>query len=872
MKTLTFRLCVIALMLIALVIGCVACNRNNPAGTETDGDTSVEVTVDDATEEPTDPATEAPTDPVTAEETTEEETTTEEVTTLRELTWETYDPALDDSRIDPDIIPTVKPSTWVATDGLDRVLPTNTDTGNIREDRTVACFYWTWHGNFAGSNSAFNNQQNIDRLLELGYTEEDYWKMSTTELRKLGVYTQTGPYHFWDEPVYGYYDGDDEWVIRKQAELLASAGVDVVFFDNTNGTFTWLETAKKVMKVFSEARLQGVAAPYVSFMLPFAANSDAKTQVKELYRYIYSQGLYEDMWYMLDGKPMLMAHGNCLDTSKADEKEMKEFFTWRANMAGYLDKETAANQWGWLSVFPQAYFHNAAGELEQMTVGVAVNHDYVKHVISGMNQQNVIGRTWTSRGYDSRENAVYYGACFAQQWEQAIAVDPKIVFVTGWNEWVAMKISYWAAGYNNVFVDQYKDEYSRDCEPSNGPLKDYYYMQLVSYIRQYKGTEAIEQATWEKLIDVNGGFGQWANVGPTYVDYVGLPDRDFNGYRDPQTGAPLHYTNTTGRNDIYDCKVARDYENIYFMVRTVDELTPCTDPDWMHLYISVGESEKNWEHYEYVINKTTPDADYAYVEQFTGNGYESVVVGKVKYKVTGNVLVIEVPKKLLGIAPEQLDFTFDFKWTDNTGVDGNENLEDEGNIMLWYTNGDCAPVSRFNYRYTTTAPEAHENTEKNVGWSLMDFTSDEIKADFDEYIAGDKRGVDAALTDAGLTLTVTISGSDSRFDIDYTDGLVHFLTDSYKYVQVTYTTKDVSKITVSAAGGKQTKPSITRGTAFNLITDGEEHTVVLDLSGKRTWTGGYVTDVCIYFDSADAVGSTLHIKSIQLLKEAPETN
>ena len=124
----------------------------------------------------------------------------------------------------------VDSSQWIAQDGLDRVLSTNTQTGDVKEDKIVAIFYWTWHGNFGDGQTAYNNQQNIDKLIEMGYTERDYMTLSMSELNKLGIKTQMGPYHFWDEPIYGYYDGDDEWVIRKQAELLASAGVDVVFF------------------------------------------------------------------------------------------------------------------------------------------------------------------------------------------------------------------------------------------------------------------------------------------------------------------------------------------------------------------------------------------------------------------------------------------------------------------------------------------------------------------------------------------------------------------------------------------------------------------------------------------------------------------
>jgi hypothetical protein len=40
--------------------------------------------------------------------------------------------------------------------------------------------------------------------------------------------------HHWGESLFGYYLTDDEGVLRKHAQMLADAGVDVVVFDVTN--------------------------------------------------------------------------------------------------------------------------------------------------------------------------------------------------------------------------------------------------------------------------------------------------------------------------------------------------------------------------------------------------------------------------------------------------------------------------------------------------------------------------------------------------------------------------------------------------------------------------------------------------------------
>lgn len=834
----TLLLSALALCVLGAVIACT--QTSEPEDTKADGDTT---TPDQ-----------------------ESTTPTEEETTRAELVWESYDPALDNSAVDTSAQHKVDSSQWVAQDGLDRVLVTNTEAGDVREDKIVAIFYWTWHGEFADEQTAYNNQLNIDKLIAMGKTERDYMTMSMGQLNKLGIQTAMGPYHFWDEPIYGYYDGDDEWVIRKQAELLAAAGVDVVFFDNTNGTFTWMETALRVMKVFSEARAQGVDAPCVSFMFPFGPVDHAGTQMVNIYNTIYKEGLYEDVWFKMDGKPMIMGWPGSLNSKdESIAREIKNFFTFRSNLGGYLDTESATNQWGWLSRFPQAYFHNDQGEIEQITVGTAVNHNYVKSIIAPMSYgENIIGRTWTSRGYDTRPNALLYGACFAEQWENALAVDPEIVFVTAWNEWVAMRIDNWPASpeqYQNCFVDQYNTEFSRDCEPSTGILKDHYYYQLADYIRQFKGVNPIEKATGEKLIDVNGGYGQWANVGPVYNDYFGLPDRDALGYKDPNTGKRYHYTNDSGRNDIYDTKVARDYENVYFMVRTVDDLTPYTDAYWMRLYIDMGESEQNWENYEFILNKQNPENENtAILERFTGNGFETEVVGKVTYSVQGNVMMVCIPKTMLGIPADQMDFSFGFKWTDNT-------LED-GDIMQWYLNGDVAPVGRFNFCYSTTGSAEYDPANANLGNSYLDFTNAEKSEEVKTWMQGGVKNMKYEYTADGLRLTS--EGADAEFVIDYSLASPQLVLDHYESVTITYKVENGSTSGLRVAlGGSDESPTAqsSRAKSVTLVADGEVHTVTIELKVLRV-TKNSLKEIGLYFDKKSGAGESILIQSIRFNEKA----
>ena len=632
-------------------------------------------------------APETPTEPATDKET---ETETEEETAMPiETEPETYDPALDNSTLEKDgdgnvtAPKMVDPTLYVAIDGLGRELVTNAQTGDVRENKYVGIFYSSWHGDFANSTQAVNNQEILDKYPDIDINNYNDRRWSTAH------------YHFWNEPIYGYYSGNDEWVIRKQAELLGDAGVDCIICDNTNGTFTWMETAKKLMKVFHEAREDGVNAPKVVFMLPFAANDDARTQLKQLYKNIYEANWYPDSWMMWEDKPLILAYKNSLDRKNETEKTIFSYFTYRMPQPDYLAKQSSPGQWGWLSVYPQATYKAKLRdeEVEEITVGVAQNHNWKKHVLTAMNGENVTDRTYTSKGYDTRDNAELYGANFAEQFEYALEVDPKFIFITGWNEWVAIRQQSWPPNENaikNAFADQFDDKASRDIEPTKGTLKDHYYYQMVNYIRQYKGTNKIPTASAEKTIDIYGGFGQWNSVLPEFNTYSGnTGDRNFQGYVMEGKNTRYKYQDESGRNDLYDAKVARDAENVYFMVRCADDITPYTDENWMRLYIDAGESAKNWETFEFVLNKTSPkDEHTAILEAFTGEGFETKTVGEVEYNVSGNVLTVKIPRAMLGIGDGA--FTLDFKWADNSA---------DGDIMDVYTKGDAAPGGRFKFRY-----------------------------------------------------------------------------------------------------------------------------------------------------------------------------
>ena len=377
-----------------------------------------------------------------------------------------------------------------------------------------------------------------------------------------------------------------------------------------------------------------------------------------------------------------MAYPNSLRKDDQIQEEILEFFTFRAGQPSYTSGQTKKDMWGWLSVYPQQVYYNEDGTPEQITVGVAQNHS-AELGLTAMNGENVFGRTYTSKGYDTRENAVLYGANLAEQFEYALEVDPEFIFITGWNEWVAGRAQEWQ-GVTNAFPDQFNDYFSRDIEPSKGQLKDHYYYQMVSYIRQFKGTRALPDASDAVTIDVAGSASQWDNVAPNYYTY-----KNNTGHRDCDGYLTTHYTNETGRNDLSLAKVARDAENVYFYIECENDITPSTDERWMRLLINVDDRAENWEGYEFILNRKKAGV----LERSLG-GWNWETVGEVTWAVDGKVLQAAIPRTMLDL-PDGA-FTLRFKWSDNSLA---ENENGEVDILDFYQYGDTAPVGRFQYRY-----------------------------------------------------------------------------------------------------------------------------------------------------------------------------
>ena len=554
--------------------------------------------------------------------------------------------------------------TWVATDALGREPPGFRQCGPVKQDKWVGIFYWTWHT--PGRGGPHDNT----KILEEARGGEVVWP------------PKRGSHH-WGEPELGYYLMTDPFVIRKHASMLVDAGIDAVFFDTTNPPFTWKDEYEALCREYTAMRQEGARTPSIGFITPFG---DPTPVSDRLWKDLYEPGLWKDLWFRWDGKPLLLANREFIK-----DTEMRRFFTFRRPMPDYWLGPSGPDQWSWLEVYPQHAFKNSQGEVEQMSVGVAQNALPGTPGPAPMSHKTgAMGRSWHKGKKDEREGAIELGLNFDEQWTRAMELDPKFVFVTGWNEWIAGRYLKWHIYTDKdcyhpggMFVDQYNQEYSRDCEPMRGGHSDNYYYQLAAHVRRFKGVRKPQKAAGPSQIVIDGSFSDWKDITPEFRDTIGdTAQRNHAGYGN------LVYRNTTGRNDFVIAKAAHDRDSLFFFVQTLKEISPRSGRNWMLLLLDADRSTKTgWLGYDYVVNlKVLSDRETSVKVWRDGTW---VSCAKAAYQVNGNGMELQIRRSAMGRMGATAQF--DFHWADN--------IQSFDGVSELGVNGDSAPNRRWNYRY-----------------------------------------------------------------------------------------------------------------------------------------------------------------------------
>ncbi len=556
---------------------------------------------------------------------------------------------------------------WTAFDRLGRVTVAADEAGPPREGKQVGIFYFLWMLPETPIPQApgTGHPYNISEILE-----KDPGAAANPDSPLWGA---EGVYHYWAEPLYGYYRSDDPWVLRRHIQLLADAGIDFLIFDTTNA-LTYPEAFLPLCETLAELRAAGETVPRVTFMVHTAAAQTADL----LWNQIYGTGRYDDLLFQVDGKPLLI--GN---PSEIKDPKLRNTLTLRDAWWPFEMKNTR-DAWHWEAAYPQPYsWHTSEDAPEQVNVSTAQNLTRKEGTVVQMSSGLARGRSFRQGDVETAPRPEL-GLNFSQQWSRALRLDPTYVMVTGWNEWIAGR---WIQGGKYVFVDQFDQEYSRDIEMMKGGHGDSYYLQMISGIRRFKGTPPLPAASEPVTVDLDGGFSQWRKIEPVFTDHVGetIP-RDFDG------NGGTHYINRTGRNDIVEARLARDGENLYFYLRTKDPITPDI-PDGLALLLNTDLAESGWIGGDWLIGRAY-NGETASLERYAGGKKRDLWKWKeterVDYRVEGNELLLVVPFRAVRLPKSEKSVRqIGFKWLDNIP----ETMTPDD----LYTTGDVAPESRFFY-------------------------------------------------------------------------------------------------------------------------------------------------------------------------------
>lgn len=622
-----------------------------------------------------------------------------------------------------------EPTTWAAYNSLKRseadatiIDPQDSGYPQSRADKFVGAFYFICQCDGSLSGISVPSRPIYDNQKMLGEGHYEYEEID---------YGPNGYVHHWGEPYMGYYKSNDAWVIRKHAQMLSDAGVDFIAFDVTNNVF-YEAVVFNICNIYKQIRAEGKKTPALTFMIWHSgAAGGAATYsqfnhnkaVTHLYNTFYANHPeYSDLWFKWEGKPVMLAN-----KAHVTDPTIRNYFTFRQSW--YIWNKQAQtpddfndpwwhkdwdvnkpvdteDRWPWAVCYTDdtenpmwAGTHNGVNEFCSVTAAT--------HPVSNLGRSYPInqGITYNS-GANSYPKQPEKGIYFKSQFEAAKKLDPKIIFFTGWNEWVVGnascgELNFWyMCGTNNatrMFIDQYNHEFSRDIEPLNGNFGDTYYYYMVDFIRQFKGVGEVPVFSRYTDITIDGKFADWLRVGSAYAD--DKEDTKVRGYDNGGSGFLgfndyAYLKNNTGRNDLYISKTATDGSYLYFYVNALNDLTGYSNGEnGLNLFIRTDDgSTPHWEGFNFrlmlssdsraTLSRCTADDVYGW----------TAISEDISIAVKDKELEAAIPLSLLGISNTS-ELKVDFKWVDNV------NLSAESGIQQCMRDGDSAPNGRFRYRY-----------------------------------------------------------------------------------------------------------------------------------------------------------------------------
>ncbi len=234
-----------------------------------------------------------------------------------------------------------------------------------------------------------------------------------------------GPFH----PLLGNYKTDDRKIVRKHLEWLRRAGVDVILYDvcriRQELTLYDLPNQKTLQILCDELSHQGKEKRKLKLAIWIEKwNSNPKA---EEYRfgldYIRTKLAPKDFYYRLDGKPLVMRYLNdpAPDFSAIDA-EFNPSLTVRR-----ISPNTGQESWG--------YFFSPNPSAESMTVNPGADGYMEFAFINGI----LGGKPVDVKSLREHGKSVLAerrdGKLFEDELLAVRKADPKVIFISGWNDW-----------------------------------------------------------------------------------------------------------------------------------------------------------------------------------------------------------------------------------------------------------------------------------------------------------------------------------------------------------------------------------------------------------------------------------------------------
>jgi hypothetical protein len=255
-------------------------------------------------------------------------------------------------------------------------------------------------------------------------------------------------------PILGHYSSLDSRIIRQHALWFNDLGIDTVELDWTNNLTSAFpnKTARECMagtQALLDVYLTMAQHPKVVLLMGPENNlwRDSKQDIyagpwfKQQMEYVYDHYInnpkYRGLFVQYEGKPLILYYLNGPRSVAPPDLSDAHFTTRYVGAWLQFTKEEKYGVWSWYDQDPVPTIHD--GKVEALTV----TDGYPSVNKPGKDLDN-----WTAIDAGGKN----YGETYRRQWQTALRVKPRFLFINQWNEFVP--------------PDQYNVNLSNDMEPT----------------------------------------------------------------------------------------------------------------------------------------------------------------------------------------------------------------------------------------------------------------------------------------------------------------------------------------------------------------------------------------------------------------------